>query len=168
MNNLFQIYRQILYWFNYDRTGSFSQPDSPVFIRIDTTMEGAFYGFPPVANRQDGIKVATAQCEITCTPHTLNREVTSEEIDFAGEHFSRFLNISNECLHAKICMYTTTPDRGFIIDRLPEHPQIIIASLCSGHGFKHSAAIDEILKQLATSGRFVVDISAFSLSRFRK
>ena len=42
-----------------------------------------------------------------------------------------------------------TPDRDFIIDRLPDAPQIIVASPCSGHGFKFAPVVGEILADLA-------------------
>ena len=53
-----------------------------------------------------------------------------------------------------------------MIDVDPEHPQVIIASACSGHGFKHSAAIGEVLAELAINGKSKIDISKFSISRF--
>jgi sarcosine oxidase len=53
-----------------------------------------------------------------------------------------------------------------VIDSHPEFPQIIVACLCSGHKFKHSAAIGEVLAQLAAEGCSDIDISAFSSQRF--
>jgi sarcosine oxidase len=59
-----------------------------------------------------------------------------------------------------------TPDGNFVLDRLPGHPEIIIASPCSGHGFKFSPVIGETLADLATSGATQRDISRFQISRF--
>jgi sarcosine oxidase len=59
-----------------------------------------------------------------------------------------------------------TPDGDFILDRLPGHEAIIVASPCSGHGFKFSPVIGEILADLATDGATAHDISRFSLARF--
>ena len=59
-----------------------------------------------------------------------------------------------------------TPDRDFIIDRLPGAPNIIVASPCSGHGFKFAPVIGEILADLATTGATRHDISRFRLGRF--
>jgi sarcosine oxidase len=59
-----------------------------------------------------------------------------------------------------------TPDGDFILDRLPECPQIIVAAPCSGHGFKFAPVIAEILADLAVMGRTDYDISRFSLKRF--
>ena len=67
---------------------------------------------------------------------------------------------------AQTCLYTVTPDRDFIIDRLPDAPNIIVASPCSGHGFKFAPVIGEILADLALEGGTPHDISRFRLSRF--
>jgi sarcosine oxidase len=63
-------------------------------------------------------------------------------------------------------MITFTRDANFIIDTLPRHPQIVIASPCSGGGFKHSAAIGQVLSELALNGKSSIPIEAFSMSRF--
>jgi sarcosine oxidase len=69
-------------------------------------------------------------------------------------------------LAAKTCLYTVTPDRDFIIDRVPGSAQIIVASPCSGHGFKFAPVIGEILSDLATLGETRHDITRFRLDRF--
>jgi sarcosine oxidase len=69
-------------------------------------------------------------------------------------------------LAAKTCLYTMTPDGDFIIDQLPGNPRVIVASPCSGHGFKLAPVIGEILADLATDGATPHDISRFRLSRF--
>ena len=61
-----------------------------------------------------------------------------------------------------------TPDFRFVIDRHAEIPQLIVASPCSGHGFKHSAAIGEVLAQLVTEGHSDIDISKFSFKDWWK
>ena len=62
-------------------------------------------------------------------------------------------------------MYTVTPDSRFVIDRHPEHENVLVVSACSGHGFKHSPAIGEAVAQLAIGGRSELDLSGFSLTR---
>jgi sarcosine oxidase len=64
------------------------------------------------------------------------------------------------------CLYTVTPDFDFIIDQAPEMPNVTIVSACSGHGFKHSAAVGESIAQLVTTGRSDLDLSSFGLDRF--
>jgi len=66
----------------------------------------------------------------------------------------------------KACLYTMMPDEHFVIDTLPGFEQVIIASPCSGHGYKFASAVGEILADLATSGRSRFDLSMFALRRF--
>ena len=65
------------------------------------------------------------------------------------------------------CVYTNTPDHDFLLDRHPVHPNVIIASPCSGHGFKFASAIGEILADMVTTGETSFDLTPFALSRFQ-
>jgi sarcosine oxidase len=67
------------------------------------------------------------------------------------------------CLRSAACLYTATPDFQFLVDRLPGAPRVILASACSGHGFKHSAAVGEALAQMALGERPAVDLASFGL-----
>src|SRR5262249_2631057 len=69
-------------------------------------------------------------------------------------------------VQAKICLYTVIPDGDFLLDSLPGAPQILVASPCSGHGFKFAPVIGEILADLATAGTTAHDISRFRPARF--
>ena len=79
-----------------------------------------------------------------------------------------FPGIGPRCVKAATCLYTVTPDAGFVIDRHPEHPQIVLVSPCSGHGFKHSAAIGEAVAEWVTEGKSRLDLAPFSLGRFER
>ena len=52
----------------------------------------------------------------------------------------------------------------FVIDRHPYHDSVLIVSPCSGHGFKHSAAIGESVAQLVLDGRSEIDLGPFNLA----
>jgi sarcosine oxidase len=69
-------------------------------------------------------------------------------------------------LDARTCLYTNTPDGHFVIDRHPDHAQVIVASPCSGHGFKFAPAVGEVLAELAQGRRPAFDLAPFSLARF--
>jgi glycine/D-amino acid oxidase-like deaminating enzyme len=58
-----------------------------------------------------------------------------------------------------------TPDEDFILDRHPAHPQIVVGSACSGHGFKFGVVIGRVLADLATHGETPHDIERFRLDR---
>ena len=67
------------------------------------------------------------------------------------------------CLRTATCLYTSTEDARFVIDRHPEFPQIVLVSPCSGHGFKHSAAIGEAVTEWVMEGRSRLDLGPFGL-----
>ena len=52
-----------------------------------------------------------------------------------------------EPVAAETCLYTTTPDEAFVLER---RGRLVIGSPCSGHGFKFAPAIGERLAALAT------------------
>jgi hypothetical protein len=52
---------------------------------------------------------------------------------------------NGEVSHAAMCIYTMTSDEHFIIDAHPEYPQVGLAAGLSGHGFKFSSMVGEIL-----------------------
>ena len=66
-----------------------------------------------------------------------------------GAHIPRFLGPE---LYTKTCLYTMPPDRHFVIDSRPGHPQITVA-VDGGHAFKFATLIGRILSQLALDGR---------------
>ena len=65
-----------------------------------------------------------------------------------------------------VCLFTNTPDLHFVIDAHPAHPQVLISSACSGHGFKFASAIGEIQADLLMSGRARFDLTPFRIGRF--
>jgi sarcosine oxidase len=79
----------------------------------------------------------------------------------------RFLPRANgRLLRGTVCLYTNTPDGHFIIDRHPNSPRVLIASPCSGHGFKFASAIGEALADLALDRPPRVSLHRFRWSRF--
>jgi sarcosine oxidase len=65
-------------------------------------------------------------------------------------------------------MFTMTPDEHFIIDTLPETPEVVVVSPCSGHGFKFSTVVGEIAADLALEGATSHDIEMFRIDRFKE
>jgi len=77
----------------------------------------------------------------------------------------RFPRIGGQALEARACMYTVTPDRHFIIDTLDGAPQVLIASACSGHGFKHSAGVGEAVAEQVLGRDSRYDLRPFRRAR---
>lgn len=168
---LFRIYRQVLHWFAIEGDAARYAPEQfPVFIwELQGETQG-IYGFPTVDGAQGGFKIATESYTRTTNADGADRNVAPEEIAAMYSRFvsPRFEGIGARCIKSKVCLYTATPDFGFIVDWLSGSERILIGSACSGHGFKHSATVGEILAELARDGRTRFDIAALRFSRFAK
>jgi sarcosine oxidase len=163
----FTVLRQVQTWF--DITGdlaSFLPGTFPVFIwELPDSTQG-IYGFPAVDGASGGIKIATEQYDRATSAESVDRKVSNDEIRNLHRLIApRLVDVSKTCLRAVTCLYTVTADSGFVIDTHPRHPAVIIASPCSGHGFKHSAAIGEALAQVIADGGSAIDLSPFRLAR---
>jgi sarcosine oxidase len=165
---LFKVHRQVLYWFDIEGQLEPFLPDRfPVFIwELRDTRQG-IYGFPAVDGKGGGLKIATEQYGATTTPDGVLRDVGTDEIaemhaKYVAPYFPR---LSARCVRAVTCLYTVTSDFAFVVDHHPDSERVIVASPCSGHGFKHSAALGEALAQLLLEGRTGIDLSPFAFSR---
>ena len=163
-----KVYRQVIYWFEAEDLEPFYMENLPFIIWIGDKLEDFYTVFPTPRDGIQGVKVLTEQYFNTSDADTVQREVTEEEIQYFYETIvrDRSFGISDKCLQTGVCMYTVTPDEHFIIDFHPDSHRVVLASPCSGHGFKHSAAIGEVLAQMALDGKSELDISLFSLARF--
>ncbi|GAB2536080.1 N-methyl-L-tryptophan oxidase [Spirosoma aerophilum] len=164
--DLLTVYRQVLYWFGID--GDYTQytPDKlPVFILSDRDL----YGFPAVGGPDGGIKIATETYKQSTTPQTVDRTVSEAETRRMYEqHIApNFVGVGSQAVKSVVCLDTMTPNGDFIIDAHPDNPNVLLASACSGHGFKHSAAVGQILSELALQDQTDFDISHFRLSQFQ-
>jgi sarcosine oxidase len=159
-----QVTRQAVLWVEPPRPEMFLPERFPVFM-IETA-HGIHYGFP--LHGKDGVKIAKHHhIDEIVDPETYDRQVRSEDEEVVREVISEYLPAANgRLLSAKTCLYTMSADEHFIIDRMAAYPQIIIASPCSGHGFKFAPVIGEVLADLATRGTTSHDISRFRLARF--
>jgi sarcosine oxidase len=97
---------------------------------------------------------------------SLSREATAEDEALLRVCLERYLPDANgPAVALSTCLYTNTPDERFIIDTLPGNPDVIVASPCSGHGYKFASVIGEILADLAISGQTRFDLGMFRLDR---
>ncbi|UXN69997.1 N-methyl-L-tryptophan oxidase [Devosia neptuniae] len=159
--------RQVMHWFALAPDAPQQWRDSPVYMWPHGEEEdGFFYGFPSL----DGISIKTADefYGPPSDPNAIDRSIPlSDSHRMHAAHLAgRLAGVTNNPIKTATCIYTATPDSAFLIDRHPASAAILVASPCSGHGFKHSAAIGESLAQWAIDGASVIDLSAFGLGRF--
>jgi sarcosine oxidase len=150
--------RQVQHWF------SAATPDAarlPIFIR--QVPEGVFYALPPAGEE---IKVAVHHSGAATTPATVDRTVPAGEIERVRALLERYAPaLSGEHRRAAVCLYTNSGDGHFVIDRHPAHPAVIVASPCSGFGFKFASAVGQILADLLEDRRPGFDLTPFRIGR---
>ena len=166
---LFTIYRQTLVWFDIEvPMANFVPERFPIFIWELQNKKQGTYGLPALDGPRGGIKIGTEQYDATTTADAVRRKVTSAEVRAIYEDYvvPYIAGVGSRCVKAVTCLYTVTPDFGFVLDRHPRHERVLLASPCSGHGFKHSPAIGEALAEMATGGTPGIDLAPFALKRF--
>ena len=167
----FTVYRQTLFWFDIEGAiAPFLPERCPIFIWELQRRKQGIYGFPAIDGAGGGVKIATEQYEDATSADAVRRNVTADEIramyaDYVVPYIS---GVADKCLKAVTCLYTVTPDFGFVIDRHPQCERVLLVSPCSGHGFKHSPAIGEALAELSTGGAARFDLAPFALKRFAR
>src|SRR5688572_11905587 len=153
----FTVERQVLYWFEpIDGLESFYPERCPIHLwQFDDRR--FFYGFPELGQ---GVKVACHHDGEFTSPDQICREVAPDEVESMRVILRRFLPTADGPLcSVTVCMYTNTPDEHFWIDRHPGCDRVLIASPCSGHGFKFASAIGEIVGELVLHRSPAVELS---------
>jgi sarcosine oxidase len=131
----------------------------PVWIWMD---EPSYYGFPTYG--EDTVKAAQ-DCG---GPIVTGDDRSARPDDGMRERLSNFMDrVIPGCgppIRSKRCLYTLTPDRDFVIDRLPGFPCVTVG-LGAGHGFKFAALFGRLLTDVAVEGESRYDLPAFRLDR---
>ncbi len=157
--------RQVLGWFRPKVPEHFALGRFPV-SNLKSEEHGHFYQFPVWS--VPGFKIGLYHhLRQQGAPETLSREPTREDEAALRRGLAAFFpEADGDVMALRTCMFTNTPDEHFILDRLPDFEEVIVASPCSGHGFKFSSAIGEILADMACARPSPLDLSLFSLTRF--
>jgi sarcosine oxidase len=156
-----------MFWFS-PRAGidPFHPERFPIYI-CEAPEGPSLYGFPAMGGEAEGVKTAFHNLSIPADPNAKDRHVPSDEEPAMRAAIRRFLpSLEGPLIRTATCLYTQTPDGHFIIDRHPAFGRVVIASCCSGHGFKFCPAIGEALACMAIDQELPVDVSPFRLSRF--
>ncbi len=156
-----------LAYFQPDNPADYDAAHCPVFIAHVPGIYSEHLPYGLSSLNGSGLKIGLHGGEGVNHPSEINYTPDAEVVDrlraFMRDHMP---GANGKLLLQRVCVYTMTPDEHFIIDKHPEHPQIIICSACSGHGFKFGALIGTILKDLALEGTTSHDISLFNVTRF--
>jgi sarcosine oxidase len=150
---------QVVYFDSLD-PDVYSPDRFPVWIWMDVP---CFYGFPVFG--ESAVKVSWDRCEVFVDPDkrsfTPDTATTQAISDFAARHLP---TAAGAVRLAKTCLYTLTPDRDFVIDRVPGTESVFVA-VGAGHAFKFASLIGRALVDLALDGATDVDLSPFRADR---
>jgi len=151
----FSVERQVQHWFTPQDPAALAA--LPIFIR--QTGATVFYALPPAGKE---VKVAVHHAGASTTPETVRRSVDPEEIaavrSLLLEHVPA---IAGTHRRSAVCLYTNSRDGHFVIDQLPGNPAVLIASACSGFGFKFASALGEVLADLLTDRAPSLDVTVW-------
>ncbi len=157
------IERQVLFWFEPRANADAFLPENLGNHGWEYEPGHSFYAQP---NYGEGVKVALHHDGRASDPDALDRVVTSEDENALREQMERYVpDLNGKLLNSSVCMYTDTPDLHFLIDFHPGHKNILLISPCSGHGFKFSAVMGEIVADMVTEGKSKFDLSNFGVER---
>ena len=156
--------RQVLGWFQPLRPEVFAPNAFPVVI--GEFEEGRYYASPVFG--VPGFKIGKFHhLNEPTTADGLDRECGDEDEAVLRQAVARYFPDANgPAMSLRACMFTNTPDEHFLIDALPGAPNVYVAAGFSGHGFKFSSVVGEIMADVSTRGETGHDISLFRLDRF--
>jgi sarcosine oxidase len=156
--------RQVLAWLTPLRPELFTPDRFPVFV-VEVP-EGMYYGFPSHAGH--GLKIGWYHhFREPIDPDDRDRSTRADDEAALRGFVERYLpDGAGTTEMLKACIFTNSPDEHFLIDRLPDAPQVSVAAGFSGHGYKFCSVVGEIMADLATDGSTSHDIGLFRLDRF--
>jgi sarcosine oxidase len=153
--------RVVQQWFAPVDAAAMDPSRCPVYLWEDT--DGVvFYGFPAL----DGaVKAAVHHRGEATTADTVRRDVSPEDVARVAAYLKRWMPAAaGPHLRSAVCVYTNTTNGNFIVDRHPEHSAVLLASPCSGIGFKFAPVIGEMLADLVMDRAVGIDLAPFRLT----
>lgn len=144
------LHQQVVYY-EVDDPASYAVGRCPLYLYGRSEELPGFYGFP-IWERPGQIKVAVELAEEPIDPNSQPHPVDQRALALMNRQVEELMvGVRPTPTDVITCRYTMSPDRDFIIDRHPEFPQIILASPCSGHGFKFTITTGRLVADLAQS-----------------
>ncbi|HET7323436.1 MAG TPA: N-methyl-L-tryptophan oxidase [Halococcus sp.] len=156
--------RQVLAWFQPKEPSLFQPESFPVWNL--SVPKGRFYGLP--VYDVPGIKLGRYHHrDEQVNPDDWHRDPEPEDERLLREFTQNYFpEGSGPTMRLATCMFTNSPDEHFILDTLPEYPQVAVGAGFSGHGFKFASVIGEVLADLAADGTTDHPIDMFRMNRF--
>lgn len=156
--------RQVLFWFEPASSADLFSPENCPNHSWEWSPGKGLYCQPDYGG---GVKTAFHHDgEMFDDPAALDRTVRESDEKSLRDAISDILpHLNGRVIKSAVCMYTDTPDQHFLLDWHPGHSNVIICSPCSGHGFKFSSVIGEMVADMVTKGDAGYDMSLFGINR---
>lgn len=155
-------------FFATDNPKKFSYEQNPIFTEYGATGRTEqidMYGFPLF--EMQGVKVASHLMGPKTTANMRTFDLEEDMLQEVKDYVRKRLpDLLERIVDAKTCLYSITPDEDFVIDKIKRHPQVIVLSACSGHGFKFAVLTGKMAADLAAKERTDQANDLFLLSRF--
>ena len=158
-----EVERQAMTWFQPRDVAMFRPGRFPVFMR-ETPAGGDRFGIPAVEG--DLVKVGIHHEGETTDADHIDRSIRADDLRPIEEFVAGALNgLEPRVVKARICMYSNTADRHFLVGPVPGFDGVTVLGGFSGHGFKFAPVLGEVAAELATEGRTRYPIDLFSPAR---
>jgi monomeric sarcosine oxidase len=164
LNVPLEVRRKHLYWFG-GGDGYHEGHGCPTYLY--ELPQGVFYGFPQVDEL--GVKVAQHSGGTKISdPLNDPRPLEPEDLRRVEAFLSRYMpGVGRPMQRHSVCFYTMSPDEHFLVDRYPRHENVLFVAGLSGHGFKFTSVLGEVMADLAVAGGTKLPIGFLSLGRFQ-
>jgi len=161
LNIPFDVQRRVMCWFQPLSNPAGFQPENfPIYI-WDVDGQNCFYGL--------GVKAAMHSGAVSCSAENVDRTIHDSDIAEVRGYLEQFIpSLNGPLMKAVSCLYTMSPDQHFVVGIHPNHAQVAVAAGFSGHGFKFTSVMGEILADLAMEGHTNRPIGFLSPARFNK
>ena len=155
--------RQVMWWFRPSAADTWRAGTAPVFL-WEWEPGRYFYGIP---DQGAGVKVARHHEGPLADADDVDRSIApAERADIRALAAQYLAGLEPDPADALTCLYTNTPDHDFVLGPVPDEPRVLLASACSGHGFKFASTLGEVLARLACDEPSGFDIAPFAPARF--
>lgn len=165
LNDIIDVQRRINAWYIPKTPEFWFNEDSPVFTRTNGNL--SYYGIPSVDGISVKIGVTSELDDPVPDPDNLQTSVKLPRLASHREVLSEFLpDLNPDPIRIGAYQEAYTPDRKALVGAVPGLERLIIAGGFSGHGFKMSPCIGEIVAGLVTTGQTNFDVGFLSPGRF--
>jgi sarcosine oxidase len=155
--------RQQVLYFRPTDPAPFAIGRFPAFIYIGAGPEDAYYGMPEGLGM--GVKAARHGGP-DVDPSIEDRTIDPASIEQVRDFLRQTVPVlaDSPIDRTEVCLYTMAEGERFRLGPMPGRADVIIASPCSGHGFKFSTLIGRVLADLAIDGSTSIAIEPWPLA----